>query len=85
MGSRFKCEQGVCPKCRSKNIEYGAAEFEDDLLYYPGKCNECGYEFEEWYALEFIGQNIEGGHVCLDKDQKYTFPNQNVDSDKEEK
>lgn len=75
MENKFKCEQGVCPKCRSKNIEYGAAEFEDDLLYYPGKCNECGYEFEEWYALEFIGQNIEGGKVCLDKEQKYTFPN----------
>lgn len=32
-------EQGQCPYCNSNNLEYGAAEFQDDgLAFYPWKC-----------------------------------------------
>lgn len=52
-------EQGKCPFCESYNIEYGAMELEDDTLYYPWKCEDCGCEGKDWYELKFIKQEIE--------------------------
>jgi len=57
-----KIEQGVCPYCGSVDVDYGAIEYEDDeMLYYPATCNECGREFEEWYNLSFSGHNVGNG------------------------
>lgn len=53
-------EDGVCPVCSSSNIEYGAADFEDNQMYYPVTCKHCGATFEAWYTLQFSGhENIE--------------------------
>lgn len=51
-------EQGLCPKCKSGNLNYGVAEFEGDMLYYPYTCDDCGQQGEEWYSLEFSGHNV---------------------------
>ena len=55
-------EDGVCPACGSSNIEYWAAEFEDNQIYYPVTCKHCGATFQAWYTLEFSGyENISNG------------------------
>ena len=55
-------EQGVCPICGSRNIEYGSFELGimGDELYYPATCQDCETNFQEYYKLEFIGhENIK--------------------------
>ena len=34
--------QGNCVKCDSDNIEYGEHEFDDNLILFDYKCNDCG-------------------------------------------
>lgn len=51
---RFEFE---CPKCQSKNLDYGVMEPEDEMIKQPVKCNECGHEFEifaipEWHVRQ---------------------------------
>lgn len=46
-------EMGKCPKCGSTNIDYDAIEVQDNQVYYPCTCENCGAEFEEWYNLEY--------------------------------
>jgi hypothetical protein len=52
-----KEEQGKCPKCKGWSLTYGALELQDDLIYYPFTCDDCGHEDNEWYSLTFIGNN----------------------------
>jgi hypothetical protein len=54
----FTNEQGECPKCHGKDLNYGTAEFEDNVVYFPWVCPECKIEGSEWYRMEFIGHNI---------------------------
>ena len=54
-------EQGQCPYCNSMDIDYGCIQLEDDMIYYPAHCNECGRDFEEWYDLTFTGHNVGDG------------------------
>lgn len=51
-------EQGLCPKCKSGNLEYFATEYVDNMCYYRYKCEDCGQEGEEWYSLTFEGHNV---------------------------
>ena len=53
--------QGQCPRCienikdgSAESIEYGTMTLKDDMIYYPAKCLDCGFEFKEWYKLEYI-------------------------------
>lgn len=48
-------EQGVCPYCKSADLEYGALEIDGDSLYYPTTCNKCAGESEENYELKYTG------------------------------
>lgn len=61
-------KQGYCPKCGGGMLDYEAAKFEDDMMYFPYVCNNCEQEGEEWYSLNFDGHNIyteEGGVIAL--------------------
>ena len=50
--------QGECPVCGEKNLDYGAAEFEDEMMYFPWTCGSCSAQGEEWYSMEFAGHNV---------------------------
>lgn len=54
----YQNRQGECPKCGSMNLDYQAIKYEDEMCYYPYKCEDCGQEGEEWYRLEFNGHNV---------------------------
>lgn len=48
-------QQGVCPVCDSKNINYGAMEVDGEGVCYPAQCEDCGATFHECYDLVFAG------------------------------
>lgn len=52
-------EAGKCPFCGSDDLDYGAMEPEDDMIYYPWTCKDCGKHGEEWYTMTFEGHNVE--------------------------
>jgi len=45
--------EGECPRCGSENLEYGAMERQDGMVFWPVTCNDCGAELREWWSLEF--------------------------------
>ena len=49
-----KQEQGKCPVCGTDNLEYGSADFEDNVIMYPVTCLECSARFDECYSMNFI-------------------------------
>jgi len=49
-------QEGVCPNCKSEYIDYDLCEFEPAAVCYPATCNDCGCRWEEWYELQFSGQ-----------------------------
>lgn len=52
-------ELGKCPYCGSEELDYGAMEPADEMIYYPWTCSHCGKQGEEWYSMKFIGHNVE--------------------------
>ena len=58
---------GECPVCQSNNLEHEASVHEDELLYYPVICNDCGFKGREWYKLEFIDFRDEAGKEITPK------------------
>ena len=53
---------GICPFCGSDYLDYGGMEPEDNnMVYYPWTCKNCGLQGEEWYTLEFSGHEIKDG------------------------
>lgn len=58
-------EQGKCPKCNGMNLDYQPVDFEDNMLYFRWKCEDCGQEGEEWYRMDFQGHNVydEEGNI----------------------
>ena len=48
-------EQGKCPKCNEMELDYGSMDIQDDMVYYPFTCENCGHSGKEWYNLEFNG------------------------------
>jgi len=58
MNKNIKTEQpdtecGVCPKCGSGDLDYGALESIDMMIYYEYECESCGHDGKEWYNTEF--------------------------------
>lgn len=45
---------GHCGKCESMNLEYQSQELNDNQIYYPYTCGDCGHEGKEWYILTYI-------------------------------
>lgn len=51
-------EMGSCPICNGCDLDYGCADFVDDMVYYTWTCVDCRAEGEEWYKLDFAGHNV---------------------------
>ena len=51
---------GECPKCGSTSLTYGVLEPQDDEIYYPFTCDDCGCKGKEWYALRFVQTTVDG-------------------------
>ncbi len=49
-----KGASGLCPKCSKDDIEYDGMQIEGDMLYYRARCNDCDFQFNEWYELNFV-------------------------------
>ena len=63
----YKNEQGACPKCGGFNLDYQAVRVENEMCYYPYKCEDCGQEGEEWYSMDFAGHNVYDEHgECIE-------------------
>lgn len=45
-------EAGKC-RCGSEDLEYGSMKIQDEMVFYPFTCNECGADGKEWYHLEY--------------------------------
>ena len=56
-------EAGKCPKCGSENLNYGSLVIEGEGLKYPYDCEDCKFEGEEWYDLEFSAHLDTNGHA----------------------
>lgn len=46
--------QGYCPNCGKNNLNYSPLEIDGLSLCYPFTCEDCNFEGEEWYNLEFV-------------------------------
>lgn len=45
-----------CPNCGGDDIEYSPQEFVDcDLVSQNCKCERCGFQFTNFYTLEYTG------------------------------
>ncbi len=44
---------GVCPKCKSEDLDYGNGYVEDESYYYEFTCNNCEASSKEWYNLTY--------------------------------
>jgi transposase-like protein len=60
-----KCtvEDGVvrCPACESLNVTMGACAVGTYTVYQEYVCEDCGYEFQAMFGLEFVpGSNNQG-------------------------
>lgn len=45
---------GRCPRCNSENVVYDKEFVDDDLLIFPGRCLDCGCQFNERYFLDYL-------------------------------
>ena len=52
---RQYAENGVCPACGSKDIDWQGSEVDGDQLYYMATCEDCEYSWREWHNLIFAG------------------------------
>ncbi len=58
MESFLKNKEGICPACGESNLEYGEMVLDEDNLFFPYKCDNCGTKGEEWYHLDFSGHRF---------------------------
>lgn len=55
-------EPGVCPKCEvDGQLEYGCAEIDENIIYYPYECSACHAKGREYYMLQFDTHTDEDG------------------------
>lgn len=58
----MKTETGICPFCKSTNIEYFDVEWIEAKtivgFIQPCRCTDCGCEFKEEYKTEHIDTQI---------------------------
>ena len=56
-------EEGKCPKCGSEYLNYDCLVIESNGLKYPYDCEDCNFEGEEWYDLEFSTHLDKSGNT----------------------
>ena len=59
-------QEGKCPICGSRDLEYSSVELETGFLYYPVTCKKCGGTGREYYNIEFTDIVMEDN-----KEQEY--------------
>lgn len=52
------CAVAECPACGESELDYGTLTPSDNQIYYPWTCTHCKAEGQEWYNIEFVGQNL---------------------------
>ena len=53
---RVQTEKGVCPFCKSENVEYTSSPIENEEgVHYRTGCTDCHGEWNEKYSLDFTG------------------------------
>ena len=55
----MKHEEGVCPKCGGKNLNYDGLIQDGTCVGYIWICPDCSAEGVEWYNLEFSEHEIK--------------------------
>ena len=51
-------EQGVCPFCGGRSLEYDCCESLEGYIYYPWHCPNCEHGGAEYYETSFAGHNV---------------------------
>lgn len=55
-------EAGVCPKCGEQNLSYETIlQVSEEGVCYPYICNDCEFEGNEWYSIEFSEHRTKEG------------------------
>lgn len=52
-------KEGVCPVCNEEDLDYGTLQLSSNMAYYPWDCLSCNSSGQEWYNMEFTGQNVK--------------------------
>jgi len=52
MKTKQNC-QGKCTFCDKENLDYKAIVLQDDFVYFPFTCDDCGTEGREYYAIQY--------------------------------
>ena len=63
--------KGKCPKCNSNDLSYDTISDisrSDEVIYYPFKCDSCGFEGREYYDIKFSGYEDNDGNEITEKD-----------------
>ena len=56
-----RVEEGVCPKCGCKELDYGCSHADSGQMYYDWDCPQCQESGREWYTLTFNGHTVPRG------------------------
>ncbi len=57
-------EQGVCPKCYCKNLDYNKTEISEELSY-AYECPDCKFKGIEWYGISFSSHTDQKGEAVI--------------------
>lgn len=52
-------QESHCPVCNGQDLDYGTLQLDGNQAYYPWECMDCGSKGQEWYNMQFSGQNIK--------------------------
>jgi len=52
-------KEGICPVCNKEDLDYGVLELNGSMAYYPWDCMSCNSSGQEWYNMNFSGQNVK--------------------------
>ena len=74
---KFFTGAGTCPVCGSADVSYKEEFLDDDFLYFPAKCEECGTTFREEYYVEY------NRNTCIENEELNLYADNDTKSVKE--
>lgn len=60
MEARFPIKEGCCPMCDSRDTHLLEREVHGEQVEYQTRCGQCGFEFQQWYEMEFTDMTAYG-------------------------